>query len=259
MLNFRLLIASVVMAIASPAVADIPLKDYKLIKSDPASAQIISNYFTGFARGLQWSNGYLQSQGGKLMFCMPPTIKLDADIIHGILDREIAARQYAETMPVEAIVLKGFVNQYPCTSANSGNVNAAPEKVTRPAKKSLCNMDDFNARVKAVQDRSTTEEAANQKAYQAHVDYLAGSKRWTAKQKADYEAQMLSRFDLKWESDAKVKGLNGLMESAIRLESATAEQCGTIISETIAKLESLQAINNEAWKRAIAKVDSDQP
>ena len=95
---------------ATPANAEIPLRAYR--------ADADKTYITGVGRGIFWVNSYLQEYGAGEIFCPPPKLHLDAEIIASLLDQEIreppSGKQWEADTPIEMIMVVAFLDRFPC-------------------------------------------------------------------------------------------------------------------------------------------------
>jgi hypothetical protein len=95
----------------SPA-RSVDFKDYEKIKD----SKEFKLYIKGVGEGISWANTALEARGSKLLFCQPNKLALGSKNYLDILRREIGenADVYKIDTPVEAILLRGIINTFPC-------------------------------------------------------------------------------------------------------------------------------------------------
>jgi hypothetical protein len=104
--------------VASPCSAEVPLKEYLELREVPQVAERLRGYFTGVGRGIFWSNVEIATRGMQPLFCMPENLALDEGIIQSLLDQEIRSptrgRRYSNETSVELILINAFIGRFPC-------------------------------------------------------------------------------------------------------------------------------------------------
>ena len=94
--------------------ADMPLFVYQKSKD----AEFVRSYVTGVGRGMLWLNEAATARYKRPLFCVPPRLALDEQIIHSLLDQEIRApaggRMYGPDIEIELILYNALVSRFPC-------------------------------------------------------------------------------------------------------------------------------------------------
>lgn len=105
--------------VSASAHADVTVDIYKRsIAADAAGKEMIETYATGVARGIFWANAVVTHDTGVPMFCMPPKLGLDQDMVLSITDRYIKAHlgegRINKETSIELIILLAMKDTFPC-------------------------------------------------------------------------------------------------------------------------------------------------
>jgi hypothetical protein len=112
--------------------AEFPFKEYAKAKDN----ELFQTYMTGVGNGILWVNSLIKAEGKKPMFCIPSELVFSNEFILSLLDQEVQRRskqdkeywirfkikinENLDEVPLELILINGFIVRYPCEQKETG-------------------------------------------------------------------------------------------------------------------------------------------
>lgn len=116
----RIVIACLAALVFGSTHAETTVAEYERIKAASGNdwkSMIV--YIVGVTAGISWSNAHLKINGKTPMFCLPASLRTNADFDIKILEAEIQRIRKNpnvtdDTAKIEPSLLYGFIHTYPC-------------------------------------------------------------------------------------------------------------------------------------------------
>jgi hypothetical protein len=115
----KLLGILLIWSLATTSSAEINLKIYLASQKTEQGRAMVRSYVTGVGRGVLWYNAEISAKNNSKLFCFPPKLALDQEVIDSLLNQEIrspaSGKSYSEKTPIELILIKAFETRFPCS------------------------------------------------------------------------------------------------------------------------------------------------
>ncbi|MEN4938734.1 hypothetical protein [Stenotrophomonas sp. TWI1151] len=113
------MVAAALLLVSASAHAEVSVSTYKqAVDAGGAVKSTAETYAIGVARGIFWSNAAITHDTGTPMFCMPPKLGTDQDMVLSITNRYIKEHVGKGVVDndtsIELIVLLALKDTFPC-------------------------------------------------------------------------------------------------------------------------------------------------